>query len=113
MRRTRRIAVSAIAGLALCAGLAMRAHAQAPNTLSAAEKAQGWRLLFDGRTLAGWTTRTDGDIPTPDVPTFTVEDGAIAAGGQTARGYLATTEGFSNFHLKVDFWSEGEVDSAV
>src|SRR5262245_66247809 len=27
---------------------------QAQNTLSAADRAQGWQLLFDGTTLAGW-----------------------------------------------------------
>src|SRR5260370_38146780 len=26
----------------------------APNALSAAERAAGWRLLFDGKTLDGW-----------------------------------------------------------
>ena len=28
--------------------------ASAPNTLTAAEKAAGWQLLFDGRSLDGW-----------------------------------------------------------
>src|SRR5438105_13133621 len=27
---------------------------QAINTLTAPEKAQGWQLLFDGKTLTGW-----------------------------------------------------------
>ena len=27
---------------------------QTMNALSAQERAQGWDLLFDGRTLAGW-----------------------------------------------------------
>ena len=27
---------------------------QSSNTLTASEKAQGWQLLFDGRTLTGW-----------------------------------------------------------
>ena len=28
--------------------------ASAPNTLTPAEKAAGWQLLFDGRSLDGW-----------------------------------------------------------
>ena len=28
--------------------------AESPNTLSEQEREQGFRLLFDGRTLAGW-----------------------------------------------------------
>ena len=33
---------------------AVVAAAAADNTLSAAEKAAGWRLLFDGSTTKGW-----------------------------------------------------------
>ena len=29
-------------------------NAQPMNGLSAEERAQGWQLLFDGKTLAGW-----------------------------------------------------------
>ena len=32
----------------------MAVSAQAVNTLTAQEKAQGWQLLFDGKTLSGW-----------------------------------------------------------
>ncbi len=45
-----------------------------PNELTAAEKAAGWRLLLDGRTLKGWHGLGFKDIP-PGL--WVVEDGAI------------------------------------
>ena len=41
----------------LCAGtlsLSALSFGQNVNTLSAEERAQGWQLLFDGKSLAGW-----------------------------------------------------------
>src|SRR5438876_11801025 len=35
-----------------------------PNELSNAERAAGWRLLFDGRTLAGWRGLGYDSVPT-------------------------------------------------
>jgi hypothetical protein len=46
-----------VCGLAACASSqssTAAAPAGTPNTLSAADRAAGWRLLFDGRTLDGW-----------------------------------------------------------
>ena len=46
----------------------------ADNQLTAEEKAAGWRLMFDGKTYAGW------EDPTKKVPpsnAFTIEDGCI------------------------------------
>jgi hypothetical protein len=44
------------------------------NQLTAAERAAGWRSMFDGQTLAGWR-----GLGAPGVPTahWTVENGAI------------------------------------
>jgi len=43
----------------------------ADNELTAAEKADGWRLLFDGKSLNGWKTSSDKPGKTP------VDDGCI------------------------------------
>ncbi|HEV8382071.1 MAG TPA: hypothetical protein VGQ29_10820 [Gemmatimonadales bacterium] len=47
---------------------------QSPNTLSPAEKAAGWRLLFDGRTLTGWRGVGYDTVPTAH---WVVVNGAI------------------------------------
>ena len=69
----------------------------ADNTLTASEQAEGWRLLFDGASLAGWrgyrqTTAPDG---------WKVVDGAITLVGKG--GDLVTADTFANFELKIDF----------
>ena len=38
----------------LCVLPAMASAQSAANTLTAKERADGWRLLFDGKSAAGW-----------------------------------------------------------
>jgi hypothetical protein len=79
----------------------------APNTLTSAEQAAGWRLLFDGKTLNGWRGLGYDSIPTAH---WRVVDGAIEkipsgkvakiADGQPANGGdLMTTDTFGDFEL--------------
>jgi alpha-3'-ketoglucosidase len=66
------------------------------NTLSAAEKAAGWRLLFDGKTLDGWTTDRKERSRTP------VDDGCINP--HECGGYMMIHEKqWGNFVLSLDF----------
>ena len=46
----------------------------APNTLSSAERAAGWRLLFDGHSFAGWRGLGYDSVPTAN---WVVENGTI------------------------------------
>ena len=71
--------------------------AQAPNTLTAAEKADGWKLLFDGNSLNGWRAFKS---PTPPA-------GWKAVGGELVRqdsgGDLMTAEQFGDFELRLEW----------
>ena len=49
-----------------------------PNTLTSAEKADGWQLLFDGETLDGWRDYNGDSLTGP----WSVVDGTIMAEGQ-------------------------------
>ncbi len=77
----------------------------AQNALTPAEAAAGWILLFDGRTLTGWTPDS---TSTAD---WKVEDGTITF--YTGRGMLRHGQNFKDFELKVDFWGEKTANSGV
>jgi len=65
------------------------------NTLSSAEKAAGWLLLFDGKTLKGWTTDQQKPSRVP------VEDNSIQPHG--CGGYMMIHEKmWSDFVLSLD-----------
>ena len=86
---------------------AASARAQTPNQLTAAERADGWRLLFDGKTFAGWRGLGYDSVPTAH---WRIVDGAIqkvasgnvpriADGQPAAGGDLMTTDTFRDFEL--------------
>ena len=52
------IALGSLTGIS-CSGDAT----DTPNTLSAAEAKEGWTLLFDGHSLAGWHVFNEGSVP--------------------------------------------------
>jgi hypothetical protein len=84
-----------IAGIALALGL-LGAAQPADNQLTPAERQAGWLLLFDGKTLNGWTTNTREPSRTP------VADGAINPHG--SGGYMLIHERqWSDFILSLDF----------
>lgn len=90
--------------LALCAlALAFVARAEEPqhNALTDAEKAAGWKLLFDGKTTTGWHGFKLKEVP----PTWTVKDGTLSLApvkGSRNPG-LVTDEEFANFELQIDW----------
>lgn len=69
-----------------------------PNTLSAKEKGEGWRLLFDGKTLNGFRGYKTEAVGAP----WKVQDGALTLTGEKA-GDVMTTESFGDFELKFEW----------
>ena len=87
------------------------AFAVTPNQLSAAERAAGWQLLFDGHSFAGWRGLGQATVPSAH---WTIEDGAIkkiasgrvpvqADGQPAAGGDLMTDRTFRDFELAWDW----------
>jgi len=85
--------------IVVAAGLARGAEpaeTSPPNTLTAAEQAAGWRLLFDGRTSAGWRGFKKPAFPDKG---WVVEDGVLKKVAGVRGGDLITTETFDDFEL--------------
>ena len=80
--------------------------APAPNTLTDAQKNEGWQLLFDGQTTKGWhvyNKKTDGSAwkvadGTLYLDTSQKKDWQVVGGGD-----IVTDEEFENYHFMVDW----------
>jgi hypothetical protein len=77
----------------------------APNTLTDAERAEGWQLLWDGRTVWGWRSAKGKEFPKEG---WEIEDGVLSVvetGGAESRagGDIVTESSYAAFDLKVDF----------
>ena len=76
------------------------AQAQLPE-LTAQEKADGWKLLFDGKTSAGWKSYR-ADRPFPEKG-WVIENGVLSVVSEGKGGDIITEEAFSDFELSIDF----------
>lgn len=70
------------------------------NTLTKAEIADGWQLLFDGKSLDQWRNFNSDGLTGWQVANGTIQaDGS----GSDASGYIVTDRQFENFHFSVDW----------
>ena len=69
------------------------------NALTDAEKAAGWKLLFDGKDLAGWHNFKKEGVR----PGWQVKDGALVCVDPHDAGDIVTTDQFDSFELQLDY----------
>lgn len=69
------------------------------NALTEAEKAAGWRLLFNGVDLAGWHNFKRADVR----PGWQVKAGALVCADPHDAGDLVTADQFGAFELELDY----------
>ncbi len=107
---TRLPILSALLGAALllqacCATCDTCEEPASPNTLTDAERAAGWELLFDGATTAGWRGFRGDAMPDG----WTVADGTLARTG--GGGDIVTVEAFGDFELRLQ-WKISEAGNS-
>jgi hypothetical protein len=96
--------LAALACLTLAAAPA-RAAAAAPNTLTPAESAAGWKLLWDGKTTRGWRSARGPDFPKTG---WQIKDGVLTVIGSKGQeggvgGDIITVDKYSSFEMVADF----------
>ncbi|RIV26960.1 DUF1080 domain-containing protein [Fibrisoma montanum] len=78
---------------------------QMPNTLTAREKKEGWKLLFDGKTTKGWRGAYKEKFPDKG---WNVENGTLTiqkSDGSESQSFgdIVTDDEYGNFDLMFDF----------
>lgn len=92
-------------------GQAQKQKSQPFNTLTAKEKAQGWHLLFDGKTLNGWKGFNSTAVP----KNWSVEDNVLTCYGRGGDmgGDILTADKYDNFDLIVEWKLSKQSNSGI
>jgi hypothetical protein len=86
---------------------AAAAAANATDNLSSAEKASGWKMLFDGTTFQGW----QGSRSQAPASGWTIADGALTRTGDA--GDLVTVGEFGDFELSLEWKIGVRINSGI
>ena len=86
-----------------------------PNALTDEEIADGWKLLFDGKTSKGWRSARGNTFPTNG---WAIKNGTITVnpgdGAESRRGGdIITLDQYSSFELKLDFKMTPKANSGI
>ena len=82
----------------------------APNELTSAEKAEGWKLLFDGQTTAGWRSFKKQTFPDKG---WVVEQGTLKKVANVQGGDIITTNTFEQFDLRWEWKIPAKANNGI
>jgi len=85
-------------------GMSVTAAEDQPNTLTPRETREGWKLLFDGRTMNGWEFH--------QARNWSVQDGTLACPADAA-SWLGTVDTYADFHLRAQFKVPERANSGI
>ncbi|HPA17632.1 MAG TPA: DUF1080 domain-containing protein [Verrucomicrobiae bacterium] len=91
-----RIPHALVASLTLAFSILSLGFAAEPNTLTPEEKAAGWTLLFDGKTLDGWRGYRLQGLPSAG---WIINDGLLTTVAKVKGAELITGKKFDDFEL--------------
>jgi Domain of Unknown Function (DUF1080) len=80
------------------------------NNLHADEQAQGWRLLWDGKTSKGWRGAQSAGFPAKG---WSLADGELAVLARAGGGDIMTDEEFASFELQLEFKVSAGANSGI
>jgi hypothetical protein len=81
-----------------------------PNNLDPEEKAQGWRLLWDGETARGWR---GAEVPAFPAKGWSLANGELAVEARGGGGDIMTEEEFGAFELQTEFKVSSGANSGI
>jgi hypothetical protein len=81
-----------------------------PNNLDPQEKAQGWRLLWDGKSGKGWRSAAAQKFPANG---WSMANGELAVLPKGGGGDIMTVEEFGAFELQMDFRVSAGANSGI
>ena len=84
--------------------LALGLTAAVAPTLAMAAARRGWKTIFDGRRLKGWSPIGEAN--------WSLKDGAVEA-DKGAGGFLVSDETYGDFEARAEFWVSDDANSGV
>ena len=72
-------------------------------SVPAIAQGEGWKTLFDGKTLDGWTQVGD--------PNITINDGVVEA--DKGNGHLVWKDAYADFELHAEIWIDPKANSGI